>query len=198
VSDVRQRLREATAPYHHALDHHPLLQRLVRKGLTVEEYVSSLVAMHAAHAGLERCVLQSEWHERSGLQLQPRCHLLCNDIVALGWEPFDFADTWFRWARSESEWLGQAYVLEGSRQGSAVIVKRVVESLGKTIPRQFLSESAERDVWPRLLSKMETRLNMSREVAIATDAAQAVFEDYSRAIDSVMEGVGFSHLACRE
>ena len=188
MTNVHQRTRLATAAYHHALDHHPLLQRLVRKGLTVEEYRSSLLVMYAAHAALERCVLNSEWHEKSGLQLQPRRHLLRNDIEALGGVPFELADAWFGCAASESEWLGQAYVLEGSRQGSAVIVERVIGSLGESIPRQFFSASGTRDAWSRLLSRMETHLTLSRQVAIATKAAQAAFDDYRHAIDNAIKG----------
>ncbi len=198
MTDVHQRTRVATAAYHHALDHHPLLQRLVRKGLTVEEYRSSLLAMHAVHTALERCVLNSEWHEKSGLQLQPRCHLLRNDIEALGGVPCELPDSWFGCAASESEWLGQAYVLEGSRQGSAVIVERVVGSLGESIPRQFFSASGEKNAWPRLLSRMETQLDTSRQVTKATEAAQATFENYRRGIDSTTKAAGSGLRFCCE
>ena len=196
MTNVNKRLRLATAAHHHALDHHPLLQRLVRKGLMVEEYRSSLAAMHAVHAALECCVLNSEWHEKSGLQLQPRSYLLRNDIETLGGAPCELAGAWFRCAASESEWLGQAYVLEGSRQGSAVIVERVVGSLGESIPRRFFSASGDQDAWSHLLFRMEAQLNTSRQVAIATEAAQVTFEDYRRAIDSTIKGADSGLRVC--
>ncbi|MDZ7790977.1 MAG: biliverdin-producing heme oxygenase [Xanthomonadales bacterium] len=181
---VHERLRSATRAAHHALDHHPLLQRLVKSDLTREAYAQSLQAIYAAHAELEARVLESQWHRRSPLELHARSELLRRDLDELGRRPIEPSVERFARAQSESEWLGQVYVLEGSRLGSVVIVGRVVGSLGEGAPRRFLAAVHDADAWPRILSCIEQRLDTPARVHSAFRAARAAFAAYESALDA--------------
>lgn len=179
-------LRSGTRAAHHALDHHPLLQRLVLPGLGMEAYAESLQAIHAAHAGLEARVLESAWHARLSLALGPRSHLLAQDLADLG-RPVPEPNRHFSPPRSESEWLGQAYVLEGSRLGSAVIVKQVRAALGESVPARFLADKQASDAWPRILACIDRQLATPERVQAAVASARSVFLAYQRALDAVTE-----------
>jgi len=136
-----QQLRSATRVYHHALDHHPELQRLLRPELTFEGYGRSLLAMHAPQAALEGAVVEGATHLGLAERLSPRrLPALEADLAALGVSPPD-ANVWPRLPkpRTDAELLGFRYVLEGSRLGAEVIVRRLRDTLGDTAPLSFFS-----------------------------------------------------------
>ena len=78
-------LRDSTRDYHHALDHHPELQRLLRPGLTLNGYRRSLLALHAPQAALEGAVAEGAMYLGQAELLSPcRLPALEADLAALG------------------------------------------------------------------------------------------------------------------
>lgn len=181
---VGQTLRRATAAAHHALDHHPLMQRLVSSDLTREQYAESLAAMYLPHARLERLVHGSRHHLESGLGLSARRELLEADLSELGWplppispipDPQD----------GLAAWWGRVYVLEGSRQGSAVLIRFIHSSLGVTVPSRFFGGVATvSDHHGGLLATLERELQDPDDLEQAVASARAAFAAYEAELDA--------------
>jgi len=181
---VQHSLRRATAAAHHALDHHPLMQRLTGSDLTRELYAESLAAMYRPHTRLERRVHQSSHHFESGLKLSARVDLLEEDLVELGWPVLPDSHIQTDLLEGHASWCGWVYVLEGSRLGSAVIARRIHASLGDTVPCRFLGETVvtrERDA---LLAMLERELEANDELEQAVSGARAAFADYTAGLEA--------------
>ncbi|MFW5926873.1 MAG: biliverdin-producing heme oxygenase, partial [Wenzhouxiangella sp.] len=109
------------------------------------------------------------------------------DLAALGVSPAEPALDGFAPPDSVSEWLGQAYVLEGSRLGSAVIVCRVAGILGEQVPRRFLAATQEDYAWPRLLFVLEAKLDTPAKLQSAIEAACSAFAAYRCTLDVLQD-----------
>jgi heme oxygenase (biliverdin-IX-beta and delta-forming) len=181
---VHQTLRRATAAAHHALDHHRLLQRLTDSELTREQYAESLAAMYRPHAWLERRVHESRHHFKSGLQLSPRLALLEADLLELGCTIPLISQTSPDLADERASWWGRVYVLEGSRQGSAVIARCIQSSLYDTVPYRFFSGAKLSDDYSNLLAILERELEDHESLQQAVASAQAAFAAYKAGLDA--------------
>ncbi|WP_222708414.1 biliverdin-producing heme oxygenase [Alkalisalibacterium limincola] len=181
-------MRDATAAAHHALDHHPLLQRLIGSDLTRELYAESLAAMYRPHARLERLVHQSRHCSESGLGLSARLALLEADLVELGWPAPPVPDVAPDALRGRAAWLGRVYVLEGSRLGGAFIARRVQSSLGPSVPCRFLCAPMGPDDRNALLAMLERALEAPAELERAIAGARAAFADYKDDLDGFDRG----------
>jgi heme oxygenase len=142
VHDLRAKLRAATAEDHRRTEH---------------SFADWLAAMPDSYGGFLRA------HARAfpalgralsaGLDWPPwqsRWQALRTDLAVFDRDPPPELNVTA--AASRAEALGIAYVLEGSRLGSAVILQRVPPGL----PTAYLSGGRDRAPWQRLLALLET------------------------------------------
>lgn len=181
---AHQALRRATAAAHRALDHHPLLQRLVASGLTREDYAESLAALYRPHLSLERQVHESSQHFASGLKLSTRHELLEADLSELGWPVPPVSPIPPYPPEGRAAWWGRVYVLEGSRQGGAFIARRIDSSLGDTVPCRFLGGAMVYDEHDALRAMLERELVGNDDLDQAVASARAAFTDYHADLDA--------------
>ena len=181
---VHRTLRRTTAAAHHALDHHPLMQRLTGTGLTREQYGESLAAMCRSHARLEGWVHDSRHHAASGLGLSPRLELLEADLVELGWPVPPVPQTLPDPSEGRAAWWGRVYVLEGSRQGSAAMARCIHSSLGDTVPCRFLGALRGADDYRALLAILERELAHPEALRQAVAGARAAFAAFQAELDT--------------
>ncbi|MGJ7462307.1 biliverdin-producing heme oxygenase [Halomonas sp. MA07-2] len=183
---VLQRLREATRTDHHALDHHPELQRLVRSGLTRESYARSLLAMHGPHAALESAVFEGAVLLSVSDQISPmRLPQLQADLAALGIMPQErVMMPGMQVPATRAELLGVRYVLEGSRLGAEVIARCIRESLGSEVPLSFLGAPGACRYWPRYVDQAVLDCPGEGEQRQAMVAARRAFAAYRAGLDS--------------
>lgn len=179
-----QTLRHATAAAHHALDHHPLMQRLIGSDLTREQYAESLAAMFRPHARLERLVHESRHHSESGLELSARVELLEADLFELGWPVHPVSQIMPDPLDGRAAWWGRVYVLEGSRLGRAVIARCIHSSLGDTAPYRFFGEATVPDDHGALLATLERELEDPDDLEQAVASARGAFADYKAELDA--------------
>jgi heme oxygenase len=71
-STLHQQLRLATKEPHHALDHHPLMARLLAPDISRREYGDALVAMHGVVASAEAALLAYLSHHPALFDYAPR------------------------------------------------------------------------------------------------------------------------------
>lgn len=181
---VHQALRRATAAAHRALDHHPLLQRLMAGGLTREQYAESLAAMYRPHVRLEQQVHGSPQHFDSGLKLSTRVQHLEADLSGLGWPVPSVAHTPPDPLEGRAAWWGRVYVLEGSRQGGLVIARQIRSSLGPSVPCRFFGEATEPGSRDARIAMCERELENCDELDLAIASACAAFADYQDGLDA--------------
>lgn len=186
VPAVARELRRRTRRAHQRLDHHPLLQRLVRPGLTRESYAAVLRALHRPHAELEAAVAAAS--ARLGLAVgeaapaPPRLPQLEADLQALGeaWPSLGHPNVPI--ADSLAALVGQRYVLDGSRLGGQVIARQVIERLGADAPRHFFADPDPEWHWQRFLVFAERHCPPD-EIDCAVAAAQVAFADFLAHLD---------------
>lgn len=183
-SRVHQALRRATAAAHHALDHHPLMQRLTVSDLTREQYAESLAAMYPAHVRIERLVHESRHHLESGLKLSARQTLLEADLIELGRPVPPVSHLPLDPLEGRAAWWGWVYVLEGSRRGGAVIARRIHSNLGDTVPCRFFADAMAPDDHHALLARLERELEDHDDLERAVASAQAAFALYKAELDA--------------
>ncbi|RFF29011.1 MULTISPECIES: biliverdin-producing heme oxygenase [unclassified Wenzhouxiangella] len=185
---VHQTLRRATAAAHHELDHHPLMQRLTSSDLSRAQYAESLAAMHRPHAQLERQVHESRHHPGSGLELSARLERLEADLFELGRPVPPLSQNRLEDSDERAAWWGRVYVLEGSRQGSAVIAKCIHSSLGDTVPCRFFGEATAPHDYAVLLATLEHELEEDEALEQAVASARAAFTAYKAGLDFLESG----------
>ena len=182
-SRVHQALRRATAAAHRALDHHPLLQRLTARDLTRAQYAQSLAAMYAPHVRLERLVHDSRHHLESGLALSARQEHLEADLAQLGWPVPRASQLTPDPADGRAAWWGRVYVLEGSRQGSAVIARCIHTSLGDAVPCRFFAGATAPGDRRTLLATLTRALEDDDALEQAVASARTAFAGYKAGLD---------------
>ncbi|QTF94255.1 biliverdin-producing heme oxygenase [Halomonas sp. BM-2019] len=187
---MAKRLRDGTRGAHHALDHHPHLQRLIRPGLTPAGYGASLLALYAPHAGLEQGVAEGVARLGLGEPSPSRLARLQADLEALGLAAPVFTPVrLLPVATTAAELVGQRYVLEGSRLGSQVIVRLVRGALGPAAPLGFFSTPAPERHWHDFLAFAEHNCP-SDQHDMALAAAQATFDAFLASLDRTPLNLG--------
>lgn len=173
-------LRAATCEAHERLDARFSRFDLSRPG----DYQAFLLAQAGAFlpmeaaldaAGAERVV--ADWTERR------RAGALLADLAALGVpapSPVAVPDL-----DSEAAILGAAYVLEGSRLGGAILLRRVPDYL----PRAFLC-AGNTGLWRAFVTELDQRLSSTAEIAAAAAAASSVFEAFASSASDILETTG--------
>ncbi|QYE33242.1 biliverdin-producing heme oxygenase (plasmid) [Polymorphobacter sp. PAMC 29334] len=149
------RLREATSSFHLKVDKEYSRFDLTDRTSYGRFLLAQTQATGAAEAGLVLDQTLPAW--------RPRAHLLAEDLKLLGLavpRPLRFAQ------EDRDGWLwGVLYVLEGSRLGGAVLVKR----LSADVPSAFLSSRHRTGEWRTLVCSIDSL--GAREGQVWLDAA---------------------------
>lgn len=139
-------------------------------------YAGFLSAMASALLPLERALEQAgidqvlpDWPERR------RAMLLLDDLATLGAKPIDERAP--PPAEGEARQLGMAYVLEGSRLGGKLLLKR---ALGSSDPKvraatRYLSHGTDRNLWSSFLVHLEASPEVGRAPTEAIAGARDAF-----------------------
>ncbi len=184
---VLTELRTATRGEHHALDHHPELNRLVRSDLTWTGYARSLAAMHLPHGALERAVRRSAVCLGTEAVLAPaRLWRLEKDLQALGVRaPDTGTEAGGPLADTVPALIGLRYVLEGSRLGAEVLARCVRRALGPDAPMSFLQAPDTPLHWQQFSSQAAVACMDHAAVQQAVAAARQAFGNYLAALDAM-------------
>lgn len=167
------RLRQATAASHRALDHHPILQRLLAPDLTALEYAESLAALYLPHAEPWCRVLRHPATAACSLSLRPRLGLLAEDLAELGRPLPPFAARPAAAPEEPAAWWGWLYVLEGStdaagarclaeRQRSAIEALSVSDH-GSVTASFGMAECQARELRRQLVKRADQALYAAKE-----------------------------------
>lgn len=188
---VHAELFRLTAPWHARLDSHPALAPLLRPGLQVQAYGQVLQRLHACLQPCETAL--SDWERGcrlqgpeclQGLEYQPRCAALAQDISRLGLSLLPGPPA-VRPA-CDADYLGQRYVLEGAALGSARIrqqLQRQAPQLPSAAMQYLAAQQAQVAGWPQFLQQLEQRLADAAALAAATAAATGVFRHFLQVLD---------------
>ncbi len=85
----------------------------------------------------------------------------------------------------EAAILGAAYVLEGSRLGGAMLLRRTSASS----PTAFLSAGNPK-LWRAFVTYLDQRLSSPNDIAAASAAASSVFEAFASSASDILETTG--------
>ena len=124
------RLRQETAPFHTALEAHPLSLSITSTAINRTSYSQYLRAMQQVVVGFEEVLHAVLTPVLKDLQQRSKQTWIEEDLVNLGCLPAD--DTPFRFPKGNQSIpfaLGAYYVLEGSTLGGRVILKSLPASL---------------------------------------------------------------------
>lgn len=173
--DLKRYLREATADQHHKLDSQPALRRLMRPGLTLEDYSHSLGGLGMAFGYVEGVL--SEWPLPEGCMASgylPRHPAITQDLALLAMPQAHVPELPVPPPMNITPFtaLGVRYVLEGSSQGSAPILRQLSHNLPELAATGALhywrvQQQAGKD-WPAFCqSLMRTCSEPQRRQALA-------------------------------
>lgn len=183
MSDSRALLKSATAKHHEAVDH--------ALGAMLNGTVDGYLRMLGTHANvlipLEKTLddagaeqLIGDWPSRR------RTAALLEDLNDFGISPPTRKAMSFDSDRGSL--AGIIYVLEGSRLGSRLILKSVLEIASeKALPVRFLSHGAGDRYWASFLNWLQLSNLSDEEIASAIRAARRVFLAYTAAADADLE-----------
>ncbi|MFW5910142.1 MAG: biliverdin-producing heme oxygenase [Thiohalospira sp.] len=173
--EVRSLLREGTAQLHAAIEDTPVVTRVMGDSITEADYRALLGRLHGFHspleAGLEGCC-PALAVERP---FRPRAPRLARDLRARGIDPGGLP----RCPRTpvpqtRAEFLGIAWVLEGSALGARVIRRQVGERLGPDAIGPFHAEENPDD-WRDFLARLEDGVCTPDQRTEALRGARATF-----------------------
>jgi hypothetical protein len=167
-------LRQATAARHRLLDRLPPLRALIHAGVTPTEVTTCLHAFALCFDWLDRSLVQSE----KRLVAPPGCHGYqprCDWLPALPGEstrpPSLFKD---------AAYWGARYVVEGSTQGSRLILERL-ENHADLQAEQLLfwqHQVKAADKWPEFRNSLNQHLVSTDDRDNAAEAANLVFDHF--------------------
>jgi heme oxygenase len=177
-STLHQQLRLATKEPHHALDHHPLMARLLAPDISRREYGDALVAMHGVVASAEAALLAYLSHHPALFDYAPRRKLaaLEADLAVLGRHPAGTAVALPAIA-CHGALFGTLYTLEGATLGGQFISARLRQQGAGDFPLQFYTVYGDqtRSRWLAFLEYAEQRCPPA-EYGRATATAVALFD----------------------
>ena len=165
ATSPRFALREATAADHERVDAAFADFDLADRDSYAAFLVAQAGALLPTETGLDRADaarVLPDWSERR------RSALLREDLAELGLEAEGDADPVS--IEGVEGVLGAAYVLEGSRMGGRMLARQVAPDL----PRRFL-DSPDNGRWRDLTQVLDATLRSERQLAVAIEAARAVF-----------------------
>ena len=141
VATLPDRIRQAIAAAHVAVEATPLAQAMSRGTVSVSEYVALLQELHHWHRSLESCLSAASDCELVRLVYRPetmnRTAILVSDLSAFRVQPSErpgpvveqmIAELTTWQARKPWALLGALYVMEGSRMGSMLLVRSLSQA----------------------------------------------------------------------
>jgi heme oxygenase len=174
---LRQRLRDATADAHAALDDHFRrldLRRRADYGHMLRASAAALLPLEAvlAESGVRRVL--ADW------PLRARRDAILADIGRIGGQVHSLPSPG---PLSRYGVLGTLYVLEGSRLGAKVLLRTVESSPDPVVAgaTTYLSHGAGRRFWPSFLAVLGREVPRPAEEAEAIAAARQAFDLFARA-----------------
>lgn len=176
-------LRRHTRADHHGLDKHPMLVRLVRPGLDLDDYAETLSAMHPAQQELEGLAAKAIRHLALAYPFAPRVDRLEADLARLGLSSPAATGRGPEPPPTLAELVGLLYVLEGSRLGARIIAERVRASLGDGIPSTFFDNADGERAWPVFCDFAVAHCPME-EAELAIHAARRAFGHFLRHLET--------------
>jgi heme oxygenase len=165
-------LRAATADLHAGVD----ARFSVAFDGSASGYARFLSAMASALLPLERALeaagieqVLPDWAERR------RARLLLDDLATLASEPV--GERTPPPAGGEARQLGMVYVLEGSRLGGTLLLRRTLGSVDPKVraATRYLSHGTGRNLWSSFLVHLEASTEVSRAPAAAIAGARDAF-----------------------
>ena len=171
-SSTRQLLRAATADLHAEVDAR-FSGNFSRDTTAYTDFLSALAGAlvpleHALEeSGVERIL--PDWPERR------RAALVFADLETLAVEPPLPADA--PAVAGEAQQFGVAYVLEGSRLGGKLLLRRALAHPDERVraATRYLSHGADRDFWPSFVKRLEASSAVTRAPDEAVAGARMAF-----------------------
>jgi len=137
------RIRQAIAPAHVAVEQTPFARGMVSGTIGRAEYVAGLAQLGCLHRELESATASASASLPAKLIPPPRTPAIERDLFALGGEAdaephavvAELTERFYHWAQATpTALLGAVYVMEGSRMGSMVLARSLTRAL-KVEPR---------------------------------------------------------------
>jgi heme oxygenase (biliverdin-IX-beta and delta-forming) len=176
LGTARLLLRNATSRIHTRLD-----AALTFLDLRRQDDYAALLAAHAGALVPLECALREagvddvipDWAERV------RSDVLRADLADLGAQATSVMAPAFA---CEASVFGAAYVLEGSRLGSAAMLK----SVGADFPTRYLRHGQGSRLWPRFLERLEQSSSVQQRPNAAVAGAIDAFNVFDRAFEATL------------
>ncbi len=199
AASLADRLKESTKELHHAAEHHPLQQSIVRGVISRSDYSAFAVAMRQVHASMEMalCALATSdarvaaiFHSRHRRLAAFDC-----DIALLGGSEMGVTDAraadWLGGADHNHPlaWIGVLYVVEGSSNGGQAIARvlRRAWSLGdETLKSLDPHGTNTRPFWAEFRAVLDAQAFSAAEQDAIVAGAAATFAGITRLMDSLV------------
>lgn len=188
TASFRQRLREVTKPAHERLHFHPGFAAAASGRISMCDYAHLLSRLFGYHSAFESA--QQDAARRGVISastgLRARSPLIAADLETLGfiWQRIRALPRCaaVRPPRSQAEWLGGLYVLEGSTLGG-VQIARALQSLLPSPEgdgRRFFLGYGDRHgvMWRSLVDELEKISTDSRAASEALVSATKTFQEF--------------------
>jgi heme oxygenase len=183
---LHHQLRQATKIPHHALDHHPVLQPLLKPSISVAQYGNALAALHGIYVQAEAGIF-SFLEQHAGLfdyHSRYKLPALASDLALLGRIPVP-CSTAVAAPKTMGALIGILYTLEGSTQGGQFIVRHLRQVFDETVPVQFFNGYGDfsRQRWREFLHFADAHCPVS-EYETAAASAVTLFEAIKSQLDA--------------
>ncbi len=201
TASLADRLKASTKELHHAAEHHPLQQSIVRGTITRADYAAFARAMRQVHAAMESVLgTLAASDVRIGAIFHTRHHRLAafdRDIALLD----AGAGSTLALEVRPTEWLGQGthnhplawlgvlYVVEGSSNGGqaiARVLRRAWSLDDDTLASLDPHGAATRELWGGFRTTLDAQSFSSEEQDAILRGAAATFAGITQLMDSLV------------
>jgi heme oxygenase len=186
ISELHNRLRQATKAHHHDLDHHPLLTPLIKPDLGITAYGNALSALHGVYAVAEDWILDYLGRHPGMFDYTSRRKLpaLTSDLATLGRTPIPTRIDFVAEPRIGAL-VGILYTIEGSTQGGQFIAQNLRKIDAVRWPMRFFAGYGDlsRQRWDEFLRFAE--VDCPREdYELAASTAVSLFRAIKHHLDN--------------
>lgn len=177
---ILETLRSRTRDVHRRLHKHPVTCNLVRRQLTLDEYVTVLHALQRYHASVEEHLqlYATDTDQHRASNLLTRDYKSITGQVENPLPPCPRLEV----TPSHDTRLGIMYVLEGSRFGAGIIAGNVLRTLGFDADKgaSFFGTALNNlsCEWQELIQSLETQCQNARYCATAAETTFRQLEAY--------------------
>lgn len=191
ATDVLGSLRSRTRAVHQRLHQHPITRYLIRKNLTLDQYVTALYAFDRYHE-----MIESEQNKFPEFNSRPRASILIKrDYLKLTDNPSNPFPPCppLNLENSPNAGLGLMYVVEGARQGGNMIARNInnILALDANCGAAFFSQVSikQETDWNSFISLLNQRCT---DLQICCDAAICAFEGLESYLRTAQEALPIS------